>query len=93
MLVTRTRGTDARHGEAMVDLYNAETNQLLGSVDDPDLQVLIDALEEESSDDQDYYINAATIDMLAQRGSSTLIALLRAALGTSEGVEIRWAQR
>ena len=77
----------------MVDLYNAETNQLLGTVSDADLQVLVEALEEESSEDRDYYINADTIDLLAANGSGQLIELLRGALGTGEGVEIRWARR
>jgi len=77
----------------MVDLYNAETNQLLGTVSDADLQVLVEALEEESSEDRDYYINADTIDLLVENGSDQLIELLRGALGTGEGVEIRWARR
>jgi hypothetical protein len=41
----------------MVDLYNDETNQLIGSITEADLKVLQDALEEESSEDQDYYID------------------------------------
>jgi hypothetical protein len=31
----------------MIDLYNNETNQLIGSITDADLQVLVDTLEEE----------------------------------------------
>lgn len=78
----------------MIDLYNAATNQLLGSITDADLQVLIDALEEESSEDQDYYIDHATIDLLADgRPSDHLLGILRAALGSSDGVEIRWQRR
>ena len=77
----------------MVDLFNVETNQLLGTVDEADLQALADALEEESSDDQDYFINADTVDMLAGQASPQLIELLRAAVGSSEGVEIRWERR
>ena len=77
----------------MVDLFNVETNQLIGTVDDADLQVLADALEEESSDDQDYFINADTIDILAGQGSPKLIELLRAAVGAGDGVEIRWERR
>ena len=42
----------------MIDLYNASTNQLIGSITEADLQVLIDGLEEESSQDRDYYITA-----------------------------------
>jgi hypothetical protein len=77
----------------MIDLYNSDTNQPIGSISDADLQVLMDALEEESSDDRDYYINADTIDMLAEKASPELIELLRSALGSSEGVEVRWARQ
>lgn len=78
----------------MIDLYNNATNQLIGSITDADLQVLIDALEEESAQDQDYYIDAATIDLLGDgRASDHLLGLLRQALGSSDGVEIRWDRR
>ena len=78
----------------MIDLYNASTNQLIGSITEPDLQVLVDRLEEESSQDQDYYIDQATIDLLADgRASDHLVGLLRHALGSSDGVDIRWQRR
>ena len=78
----------------MIDLYNNATKALIGSITEADLQVLKDGLEEESSDDQDYYIDAATIEMLGDgRASEHLLGLLRRALGTSEGVEIRWQRR
>lgn len=78
----------------MIDVYNAATNQLLGSITEPDLQVLIDALEEESLQDRDYYIDAATIDLIADgRATDHLVNLLRSALGSAEGVDIRWKRR
>jgi len=78
----------------MIDLYNAATNQLIGSITEADLQVLLDGLEEESSQDQDYYIDQATIDLLADgRASDHLVGLLRTALGSSGGVDIRWQRR
>ena len=78
----------------MIDLYNAATNQLIGSVTEADLQVLVDALEEESSQDQDYYIDGATIDVLGDgRATDHLLGLLRSALGSSDGVDIRWRRR
>jgi hypothetical protein len=78
----------------MIDLYNAATNQLLGSITEADLQVLIDALEEESEDDQDYYIDKATIEFLADgRPSDHLLGILREALGSNDGMEIRWEKR
>jgi hypothetical protein len=74
----------------MIRLYDCESNQLLGTVSDADLKALVDALEEESAEDQDYYINADTIDLLAATASPQLIELLRTALGSREGIEIRW---
>jgi hypothetical protein len=85
---------DACYHPAMIDLYNAATNQLLGSITEADLQVLVDALEEESTQDQDYYIDAATIDVIADgRATEHLVHLLRGALGSAEGVDIRWSRR
>jgi hypothetical protein len=78
----------------MIDLYNAATNQLLGSITEADLQVLVGGLEEESEQDQDYYIDRATIDLLADgRATTHLVALMRTALGSSDGVDIRWQRR
>ena len=50
----------------------------------------MDALEEESTEDRDYFIDAATIDVIADgRATEHLVGLLRMALGTSDGVDIR----
>ena len=78
----------------MVDLYDKATNQLIGSITEADLQVLVAALEEESLDDRDYYIDAATIDVVADgKATDHLVTMLRAALGAKEGVDIRWQRR
>jgi hypothetical protein len=78
----------------MIDLYSVLNGQLIGSITPADLQVLTDALEEESASDQDYYIDAATIDVIADgRASEHLVGLLRLALGSADGVDIRWANR
>ena len=78
----------------MIDLYNTSTNQLIGSITDAELQLLIDRLEEESATDRDYYITADTIDMLADgQATEHLLHLLRQAVGSNEGVEIRWQRR
>jgi len=78
----------------MIDVYNNGTNELLGSITEADLQVLVDALEEESAKDQDYFIDAPTIDLIADgRATEHLVALLRAALGSADGVDIRWERR
>jgi len=78
----------------MIDLYNAETDEKLGSITEADLKVLVDGLEEESAEDQDYFIDAATIDLLADgRATEHLVALLRKAIGSGDGVEVRWVRR
>jgi hypothetical protein len=74
-----------------LNLVNGSTNRTLGQISEADLQMLMDALEEESLDDRDYYIDEPTIELLEQRGaSSSLLDLLRVALGSGEGVEVRW---
>jgi hypothetical protein len=78
----------------MIDVYNNDTNELIGSITDADLHVLIDGLEEESADDHDYYIDRATIDVLGDgRATEHLLNLLKKALGSADGVEIRWQRR
>ena len=75
----------------MPRLYNKQTNGFLGSIDDDDVQCLVDVLEEEDSKDVDYFIDDSTVDIIEENGgSATLVKLLRSAVGTSEGVEIRW---
>lgn len=77
----------------MATLRVKETNIEL-PISDEQLQFLIDHLEEESYDDQDYYLNQATIDMLAQQGADpTLVSLLREAVGNREGVDVIWTGR
>lgn len=69
------------------------TGNLLGEVSDHDLAVLTGYMEEESSTDQDYYVESMAIDALAQRGASgEFIALLKGALGTADGVDIAWSR-
>ena len=69
----------------MIDVYVNGTNELVGSITDADLKVLVDALEEESSEDQDYWIDKATIDVLGDgRATEHLLNLLRKAVGSSK---------
>ena len=75
----------------MIKLFDASTGVQIGTLTETQLQFLIDQLEEESDDDQDYYINAATLDMFAEgRDDEPLIDLLRRALGTRSEMDVRW---
>ena len=77
----------------MIRLHDAERGTPLGSITEKQLQFLIDELEEVSSTDRDYYIDAATVDMLEADGADpALVGLLRTALAGREGMDIRWSQ-
>ena len=77
----------------MIKLYNEDSNELIGEISQEQLNTLIDLLVEESREDQDYYINEVTLDMLAARGADkSLIDMLRQALGEEEGIEILWKE-
>lgn len=75
----------------MPRLYFADSGETIGEISDEQLQFLIDQLEEESLDDQDYYINQATIDMFRDRGGDEqLLTLLQNAIGDKEDIDIAW---
>jgi hypothetical protein len=77
----------------MIQLHDRETGVFLGTITAAQLQFLIDQLEEESIDDTDYYIDQATLELFEEVGAEAdLLALLRQALGTREGIEIVWSR-
>lgn len=77
----------------MINLYNADTGELVGSLTEEELKFLNDNLEEESAADQDYYIGAPTVDYLQDNGAgANLLALLRQAMGGNPDVTIRWSR-
>ena len=74
-------------------LTEVDSGTVVGDLTQGQLAVLLDQLEEESSTDRDYYIDAATIDMIASAGADAdLLAMLKRALGSREGVEIAWSK-
>ena len=63
------------------------------SISEEQLQFLIDHLEEESLEDDDYYLTAASIGMLEAKGADKgLVEILRTAVGDREGANIRWSR-
>jgi len=75
----------------MFNLFDAEEGTLLGQISKAQLRFLMDQLEETDSEDQDYYIDRATLEMLEEDdGDEELIEMLRDALGERDGLEVRW---
>jgi hypothetical protein len=77
----------------MVELFDASTGASIGELTDQQFEFLSSHLEEESADDQDYYINQATVDMFATQGADeALITFLQQALNGRESMDIRWTR-
>ena len=77
----------------MITLHDKNTHQLIGMINEEQLQFLIDELVEEDSADQDYYINRDQLDQFEEKGGDeTLIQMLRDALGTRGDMDIIWTK-
>lgn len=79
----------------MIDLYNTASDTLVGSITEAELEYLAEMLEEESSTDQDYYFEQGTLELLGTDGRATdhLLEVLKDALGSADGMELRWERR
>ena len=75
----------------MIELRNKETSASIGEITADQLNFLIGMLEEEDSEDRDYWIDQMTLDYFQENGiDPALLKLLQEAIGDSEGVEIEW---
>jgi hypothetical protein len=77
----------------MVQIFDKQTGAEIGTLTDDQFQFMADRLEEESSEDDDYYLNRTTVDFFESEGADPeLTALLRKLLGDREEAEIRWTR-
>ena len=77
----------------MIELYDEETGSRVGDISDEELKFLEDNLEEESADDDDYFINLETLDMLMAKGAPRhLLDVLERALTGRADVDVRWVR-
>jgi len=77
----------------MIELRDKDSGAFLGAITEAQLQFLIDQLEEEYTEDTDYYINQSTLDMFEQGGADPqLVGTLRKALGKRDDMEIQWSR-
>jgi len=75
----------------MIQLFDDQTGDLIGAITKVQLRYLVDQLEEEDSEDQNYYVDRTTLDWFKENEvDPALEALLREAMGTREGMDIRW---
>lgn len=77
----------------MIKIYSSETGQVAGEISEEQLAFLREQLEEESPEDSDYYLTEDTIAMLEEAGADPALAgVLRAAIGTGGGADVRWSR-
>ncbi len=75
----------------MYRLIDLENDQRLGMITEDQVQLLIDNLEEEGVEDQDYYIDAETLGFLAENGcDEELLTILTEALEGRMSIGIRY---
>ncbi len=75
----------------MYRLIDLENDQRLGMITEDQVQLLIDNLEEEGVEDQDYYIDAETLGFLAENGcDEELLTILTEALEGRMSIDIRY---
>lgn len=75
----------------MPRLIRIDTGADIGTISDAQLKFLVEQLEDEHAQDNDCYIDRATLELLFDNGGdSQLLAMLEKALGEDEEIEIAW---
>jgi processive 1,2-diacylglycerol beta-glucosyltransferase len=75
----------------MINVSNAKDGNIIGTLTEAQLQFLVDNMEEESLEDQDYAITPMTLAYFEELGADpALLGMLRQALGSQEELVIRW---
>jgi processive 1,2-diacylglycerol beta-glucosyltransferase len=76
----------------MIELRNKDTSAPIGEITQEQLGFLTGMLEEEDSEDKDYWIDEMTLQYFQENGADpALIKLLQDAIGEDEGIEIEWS--
>ena len=74
-----------------VHLEDAETGRTIGSISDAQFASLAQHLVRESEEDDDYYIDEATLTMLSDKGvDAGVLLLLKTALAGKPDLTVRW---
>ena len=74
-------------------LYIKDTGKLLGTLSDAQLAELVDLLEEEDTEDHDYYIDKDVLTFMEEEGATEeLLAILRPHVSDDDGIEVEWRE-
>lgn len=75
----------------MVELFDKESGASIGTISDAQFRFLAELFEEEGENDQDYYINTDTLELMDDEGADpALIEILREGMAGRDEMEIIW---
>jgi hypothetical protein len=75
----------------MPRLLRIDTGDEIGTITDKQLAFLVEQLEEEHDEDQDYFIDRETLELLADNDiDPELMAMLEKAIGDDDSMDIAW---
>ena len=75
----------------MPKLIRLDTGDDIGTISDDQLKFLVEQLEEEHDEDQDYFIDRDTLDLLSDNGADPeLLAMLEKSMGDDDQMDIAW---
>jgi hypothetical protein len=75
----------------MPRLFRIDTEADIGIISDAQLRFLVEQLEEEHEEDQDYYIDRDTLELMSDNGiDAELLAMLEKAMGDDDSMDIAW---
>jgi hypothetical protein len=77
----------------MIKLFDADTNTELGEITEAQLEFLTSQMEEESENDQEYYLHSSLLSSWKEQGADAgLLELLSKAMAGKEELNIRWSK-
>lgn len=75
----------------MPKLIRIDTDVEIGTISDAQLKFLVEQLEEEHEEDQDYFIDRDTLELMADNGADPeLLAMLEKAMADDDEMDIAW---
>ena len=77
----------------MIALYDVASGAKVGRITEQQLAALMSWMEEESTEDRDYYLTAEDCELMLEQGiDPTLVTALQEALKGREDMDLRYAQ-
>ncbi len=77
----------------MIALYDVASGARVGRITEKQLEALIGWMEEESTEDRNYYLTAEDCELMEEQGlDPSLITVLQEALRGRDDMDIRYAQ-